>query len=1360
MKDIGIAGKLAGAFIQSKLTPLFVAASILLGIGAIVMLPREEEPQIIVPMIDVMVQMPGSSAKEVEERVTKPMEKLLWEIPGVEYIYSTSSSGMSLAIVRFKVGQNEEDAIVRLNQKMFANMDLIPEGATPPIIKPRSIDDVPILALTLSSTRYDHFTLRRIAAQISDQIKETSDVSDVKIIGGQRRQVRVLLDEAKMSSRNIAPAAIVPMLRQSNQQLTSGTFSSQNREAIIETGSFLSSSEDVGNVVVGVFNDRPVFLRDVASIVDGAEEPADYVMYGQVAANDHNAGTEAVSGGIEPAVTIAVSKRKGTNATDIANMVLSKIESLKGTFIPNDVRVTTTRNYGATAAEKSNELLLHMLIAIASVSVLIMLVLGIRESGIVAIAIPVTLALTLAVFYFYGYTLNRITLFALIFSIGILVDDAIVVVENMTRHYSLPENKGRPLVNIAIEAVDEVGNPTILATFAVIAAILPMAFVSGLMGPYMRPIPVGASSAMVFSMLVAFVVTPWASLKLLKRNTKHEQGKEGFTTRLYRKVMAGIIGKPLWRYAFLGGVVLLLLASISLVFLKFVKVKMLPFDNKSEFQVIIDMPEGSPLEQTAAVTRELANYVGTVPEVVNYQMYVGTASPYNFNGLVRHYFLRRGSNVADIQVNLLSKDERSAQSHDIAKRVRPFLKQIAQKYGANIKIAEVPPGPPVLQTIVAEVYGPTYERQIEIARNIRDLLDQTEGVVDVDWYVEDNQTKYDLKIDKEKAALNGISAGQIAETLRIAVDGMNVGLVHLPSEKEDTYINLRLPRSSRSSLSDIQQLKVIGKRGNLVPVSELVTVDQRNIDRSIYHKNLMPVVYVTADVAGAIESPAYAILGLNDKIEAMKLPEGYALERFVASQPFLTDKYSMKWDGEWHITYEVFRDMGVAFAVVMVLIYILVVGWFQSFKTPLTIMAAIPFSLVGILPAHALMGAFFTATSMIGFIAGAGIVVRNSIILVDFVELRIKHGMSLAEAVVDAGAVRFRPMMLTAAAVIVGSSVILFDPIFQGLAISLMAGEVASLLLSRMAVPVLFYLSERKSHPDKISATDEKTVLCPSDLSPRSAIALKYAASIAGVFGARLKVLYARETDVPPYFTDAQIDEIAAEQGQEIDDDLEHLKRFVTDNLGPESGSESKAVDSSPAAAIFDEAERSDTILISLGTHGRSGFEKLRFGSVAETVLRKSPVPVLTVNQHVEPVDTVSIKKIICPVDLSAESKTALKYAAELARLFEAELSVIHVTAHDDKTDEAKLHAGLCEWVPQEQKDHCDLHEIVHRGEFINEILNEAKGLPADLIVIGLSHRVLVDETLGEKTSEIIRNAPCPVITVPANLDVEITGLD
>jgi len=1059
-RHLGIAGRIASAFIGSRLTPLFIIASVLLGVGAVLLLPREEEPQIVVPMVDVFVAMPGASATEVENRVTRPMEKLLWEIPGVEYVYSTTSPGRSMAIVRFKVGEDEEKSIVRLNQKMSANFDLIPPGATHPLVKPRSIDDVPILALTLSSDRHDPFYLRRIAEQLDDQVKSVPDVSEVRIIGGQRRQVRVLLDPARMAARGVAPAALVGTLGQANRQLSSGGIVAGNREILVETGGFLHTAEEVGQVVAGVSAGRPVYLRDVAQILDGPEEASDYVLLGPGPA------AHATDPASHPAVTLSVAKRKGTNAIEVADKVLTKIEALKGTLVPGDVTLTVTRNYGETAAEKSNELLLHMMIAVVSVSILIWITLGLREAGIVATAIPVTLALTLTVFYLTGYTLNRVTLFALIFSIGILVDDAIVVVENIVRHYRLPENRGRSVTDIAIEAVDEVGNPTILATFAVIAAILPMAFVRGLMGPYMRPIPVGATAAMLFSLVVAFVVTPWTGVRLLRKEVDggHGHVEEGYSTRLYRKFMGRLLHRPVWRYGFLLLVVLLLLGSASLVAVGWVKVKMLPFDNKSEFQVVVDMPEGSTLEETAAVTREIGVVVAAVPEVMNYQMYVGTSSPYNFNGLVRHYFLRRGANQADLQVNLVPKGERKSQSHDIATRVRPAIQAVATRYDANVKIAEVPPGPPVLETLVAEVYGPDYPGQIELARKIKEIFEKADGVVDVDWYVEADQPRYRFEVDQEKAALNGVSTEQVDATLRLAIEGMDVGLLHQPLEKEDVPIVLRLPRAERSKLDRLKQVRVMGRQGNLVPLGELVRVKEEIAEKSIYHKNLMPVVYVTADVAGKVESPVYAILSIDKVLDKLQIPGGYKLTRYVASQPASDRKFAMKWDGEWYITYEVFRDLGLAFAAVLVLIYILVVGWFQSFRTPLTIMAAIPFSLVGILPAHGLMGAFFTATSMIGFIAGAGIVVRNSIILVDFVELRLAQGMPLDQAVIDAGAVRFRPMMLTAAAVIVGASVILFDPIFQGLAISLMAGEVASLFLSRMTVPILFFLSESRKH--------------------------------------------------------------------------------------------------------------------------------------------------------------------------------------------------------------------------------------------------------------------------------------------------------
>ncbi len=1036
--QFGVASRIVRYFIDSKLTPLVIIAAVLLGAAAVVLLPREEEPQIIVPMIDVFVKFPGASAHEVEERVTKPMEKLLWEIPGVEYIYSSSSPDGATAIVRFKVGENEEAAIVRLNQKMFGNYDLIPPGVSEPLIKPRRIDDVPILALTLHSERYDHFTLRRVAAQLDDAIKQVPDVSATTLIGGQRRQVRVQIDAAKLAAYHVDPIRVTDMLEAANKQTKAGSYSDLDREILVDTGGFLRNADDVASVVIGVSEGKPVYVRDVAQVVDSEEEPGQYVLFGTRTSVE------------QPAVTIAVAKRKDTNAIRVADRVLEKVNSLKGVMIPADLQITITRNYGRTAADKSNELLFHMAIAVMGVTILIGFVLGWRESGVVAVAIPVTLALTLATFYFLGFTLNRITLFALIFSIGILVDDPIVDVENIVRHFRLPQNKGRPLLEVTIEAVNEVRSPLILATLTVIAAILPMAFVGGLMGPYMRPIPIGSSAAMVFSMAVAFVVTPWAAHRILHGHTgqHHEGEKEHWTTRLYRHVMGPIIHHPAWQAVFLVTITALLLGAMALVYVKAVKVKMLPFDNKSEFQIIIDMDEGTTLEQTARVAREIAAAVRDEPEVTDYEVYVGTAAPYNFNGLVRHYFLRRGPNVADIQVNLLPRGERRAQSHEIAKRIRPRVQAIAEKYGARVKIAEVPPGPPVLQTLVAEVYGPN---RLENAEKVREIFKQTDGVVDVDWYVEAEQPKVVFQIDHEKAALYGIDADDISRVVKIALGGARVGLLHRAEEKEDVDIVVRLPVAQRSGVTDLLQLQVKG-----VPLSELVKTQRTVGDRSIYHKNLLPVVYVTGDVAGREESPVYAILKLNEKIRRL------GIEIFSTHQPFSLEKPSMKWDGEWHITYEVFRDLGAAFAVVLVLIYVLVVGWFRSFKTPFIIMAAIPFSLVGILPAHWAMGAFFTATSMIGFIAGAGIVVRNSIILVDFIELRIRQGMPLAEAVIDAGAVRFRPMMLTAAAVVVGASVILFDPIFQGLAISLMAGEVASLFLSRMAVPVVYYLAARK----------------------------------------------------------------------------------------------------------------------------------------------------------------------------------------------------------------------------------------------------------------------------------------------------------
>ena len=1118
---LGIAGRIARAFIGSKLTPLLVITSILLGAAATLLLPREEEPQIKVPMIDVLVSMPGFSAREVEERATRPMEKLLWEIPNVEYIYSTSREGESVAIVRFKVGEDIERSLVNLNQKLQANFDRIPRGVSFPLIKPKSIDDVPILALTFHGVGQDHYTLRRIVAEVDDAVKQVPLVAETTIIGGERRQLRVLLDPAKLASRQLSAADIVPLLQSANRQLIAGPLTDNNREVLLQTGSFLTSAKEAGNVVVGVRGEKPIYLRDVATIVDGPEEPSQYVFFGDGAAASHSADfksavspvsnrqgvggleTSAKSSGMQvgkpaiqqirnlrydeqPAVTLSIAKRPGANAISVAHEVLRKVEALRGRVIPNGVEMSITRHYGKTAEEKSDELLLHMGLAVIGVSVLILLTLGWRESIIVGIAIPCTLALTLLVFYLHGYTLNRITLFALIFSIGILVDDAIVVVENIVRHFHLPQNKGRPWSTIAVEAVNEVGNPTILATFAVISAVLPMAFVGGLMGPYMRPIPTGSSAAMFWSLAIAFIVTPWAAIRILRWGRKYsrltegspsggEAGKphshfeheEDFFTRLYRRFMGPMIAKARWRLAFLAGIILLLLASMATVGLGWVKVKMLPFDNKSEFQIILNMPEGSALERTAQAAREIAAAVRVEPEVTDYQIYTGVAAPVNFNGLVRHYFMRRGAHIADLQVNLVPKGERKAQSHDIAKRVRSRVASIAAKYGARVAVAEVPPGPPVLQTLVAEVYGPNEESRLALAQKVIDIFHTTKGVVDTDWYIEADQAKVRFVLDKEKAALNGISDEAIAQTLQMAVGGAAVDLLHLPREKEDVQIVVRLPQSLRTSPDDLLALRVRGANpaSALVPLRELVKVESGFADKSIYHKNLMPVSYVIGDVAGAVESPVYAILKMNEALRAFDTKQfggsGAPLKIYNATQPFTEDEPAIKWDGEWHITIEVFRDLGSAFAAVLVLIFILMVGWFRSFLTPLVVMAAIPFSLVGILPAHGLLGAFFTATSMIGFMAGAGIVVRNSIILVDFIELRLAEGMPLDQAVVDAGAVRFRPMLLTALAVVVGASVILADPIFQGLAISLMAGEIASLLISRMAVPMLYFMARK-----------------------------------------------------------------------------------------------------------------------------------------------------------------------------------------------------------------------------------------------------------------------------------------------------------
>lgn len=1054
---------ITASFVDSKLVPLIILATILLGLFSIINTPSEEEPQIVVPMIDVFVGLPGATPKEIENRIINPMEKLLWEIPGVEYIYSTAMDGRAMTIVRFYVGQDVEKSLVKTYDKLYQHLDWMPQGCSMPLLKPRSIDDVPIAAITFWGKNYDGYTLRKIVNHVDDEVRNIPGIAETYITGGLKRQVRVQLLPEKIYSLGLDVQDIVQALRSQNQAESGAAFSDNNYSYAVRFDGFFENMQDLENSVVKVASGRPVFLRNVARITDGPQEPESYVLFAAGAAGSKKA-VSAQPGSLYPAVTLAIAKKKGENATLLAQAVIDKINDLRGYIIPAEVQTTVTRNYGETAREKSDELLKHLFIATIAVCLLVALFLGLRASLIVLIAVPVTLAITLFIYYFFGYTLNRVTLFALIFCIGILVDDPIVDVENIIRHLSLPENKGKPFKDIIIGAVNEVRSPLILATFTVIAAIMPMAFVGGLMGPYMRPMPVGASIAMLISMAVAFVITPWTADRILAKYNavKHDHAEDRFTG-YYRFAMDHLIRNVKYRWQFLGFVALLFVVSCLFFYFKIVHVKMLPFDNKSEFQVIIDMPEGTPLEATATVAEEVGQYLAGQPEVTDYQLYIGTGAPFNFNGLVRHYYLREGYELADIQVNLVAKGERSLQSHDIAKRVRPEIKRIGDKYGARIKIAEIPPGPPVLQTLVAEIYGPDYEKLITRARHIMEVFEKTPGVVDVDWYMTDPQTQYRVVIERDKALANSVMPERVNEVIKSALAGTEAGLFHDPLAKEDTVILVRFPRDRRSSVPDIASLKVRSETGNLVSLQEIARIEQSSVPHPIYHKNLHPVVYVTGDMAGREESPVYGILNIDRALaaEAKKSKTDPAVTTYYTHLPFSQKEHAMKWDGEWHITYEVFRDMGIAFGVVLILIYILVVGWFKSYTAPIAIMAPIPLSLIGIVPAHALMGAFFTATSMIGFIAGAGIVVRNSIILVDFIEQRLAEGAPLEQAIIDAGAVRFRPMLLTALSVVAGSFVMLFDPIFQGLAISMMSGEVAATLFSRMVVPILYYLDHR-----------------------------------------------------------------------------------------------------------------------------------------------------------------------------------------------------------------------------------------------------------------------------------------------------------
>lgn len=1056
----GISGKIANFFINSKLTILLMVALMIIGSYSSFLIPREEEPQINVPMADVMVMYPGANPSEVESRVVKPLEKIIGNIKGVEHIHSMAFNGYSMMVVQFYVGENSEDSYVKLYDELMKHQDMFPEGVMQPMVKTRSIDDVPMLGLTLWSENYDDFQLRQLAEEVTNEIEKVKDVAITKEIGGRTRELKVVLDKDKMAENGVDALSIMQMVKANNGSSQSGSFVQNDQEYLVTTGKFLANKEDVENLVVGVNKNMPVYLKQVATIQDGPQTPKNYVSFGYGKANENFKSHNSEY----PAVTISVAKVKGADAMKISEKILTHVEELKKNLIPSDVHVEITRNYGETASHKVGELLLHLGVAILAVTILVMLAMGWRGGLVVFFSVPLTFALTLFSYYMLGYTLNRITLFALVFVVGIVVDDSIIIAENMHRHFKM---KRLPFKQAAIYAINEVGNPTILATFTVIAAILPMAFVSGMMGPYMSPMPIGASIAMMLSLFVALTVTPYLGYHLLQEKDeqehKEEQGLEtSWIFKIYKKFEEPLLNSSAKRNVMFAVTIFLLLGSVAMFFTKSVAVKMLPFDNKNEFQVVIDMPEGTTLERTAVVTKEIAQYLSTVPEVVDYQNYIGASAPITFNGLVRHYDMRGGSNMADIQVNLLHKEDRDLQSHDIAKLVRPELQKIAKKYGANVKIVEVPPGPPVLSTLVAEVYGPDYKQQIEVANQVKGILENTSDVVDIDWMVEAPQVEYKLEVDKEKAMLNGIAPQQVVGNLTYLLREMPVSNLYDERSVDPVGIVLALDDDEKTSLQDIQNLKIKGSQGNVVPVSDLVKVKVDTLQNAIYRKDQKRVVYVLADMAGALESPVYAILGMNEKLQQMKLPKGYAVNEIYMGQPDSESDFTVKWDGEWQITLEVFRDLGAAFLVVIIVIYMLIVGWFQNFKTPIVMMVAIPLSLVGIVLGHWLLGAFFTATSFIGMIALAGVMVRNSVLLIDFIEIRLNDGIPMKQAIIEAGAVRTTPILLTTGAVVIGASIILFDPIFQGLAISLVAGAIVSTLLTLIVVPLIYYITEHK----------------------------------------------------------------------------------------------------------------------------------------------------------------------------------------------------------------------------------------------------------------------------------------------------------
>jgi len=1056
---LGFSGRVAQRFLGNQLTPLLALAALLMGLFAALVTPREEEPQIDVTFANIFVPFPGASAEQVENLVASPMEKVLGEISGIEHIASVSRPGMAVLSVQFKVGEPRTEAIVRLYNAVYSNQDWRPAdlGILPPLVKPKGIDDVPIVTLTLwtqDPTRGAQ-ELGQVARSIEAEIKRVPGTRNVYTVGSPQNSVRVELDPQKLSGYGLTVADLSGALKAANVVQHAGSVVSANAASVVDAGQFLADRDDVASVVVSARNGKPVFLEDVARISMGPAQPDSYVWMGTGPAA---AKRDLPPLAHTPAVTIAVSKKPGENAIDVAEHVIRRVEQLKGTYIPEGIEATVTRNYGVTANDKAMKLIQKLLFATASVVLLVVVAMGRREAVVVGAAVVVTLAATLFASWAWGFTINRVSLFALIFSIGILVDDAIVIVENIHRHMRLG---GGTLSAIIPRAVDEVGGPTILATFTVIAALLPMAFVSGLMGPYMSPIPINSSMGMLISLAVALIFTPWLSRKLLgKHAPAHEEEADNLWLRKqFERFLRPFLGEPAARrrrHKLYWSVLAAIVLAVGLVAVRLVVLKMLPFDNKSEFQVVVNLPEGTALEQTARVLEELAREIEKIPEVSDYQAYAGTAAPINFNGLVRQYYLRESPELGDLQVNLVDKHERSRQSHEIVLAERPALAAIGKKYGASVQVVEVPPGPPVLAPIVAEVYGPRYEDRRRMAAELRKLFDSTKDIVDTDDSLEAPARRYVLEVDRQKAALLGVSQDQVVQTLVTALDGMDATYVHVGRERYPIPVRMELSLAEKADLNGMLALEVRGADGSTVPLSELVNVYATTWDPAIYHKDLLPVAYVMGDMAGSLDSPLYGMFSMVSKLSDA-LPAGARLTQYFTSQPDDPGELAVKWDGEWQITYETFRDMGLAYSVGLVLIYLLVVAQFGSYALPLIIMAPIPLTIIGVMPGHALLRAQFTATSMIGMIALAGIIVRNSILLVDFIDAEVRAGKSLEDAVVRAGTIRARPIALTALAAMIGAFFILDDPIFNGLAISLIFGILVSTALTLLVIPVLYY---------------------------------------------------------------------------------------------------------------------------------------------------------------------------------------------------------------------------------------------------------------------------------------------------------------